>query len=251
MQVALDDVLAQVKSIERVIELRDDLVEFGRVAPKHLLNPTALTLRGSVRHIGQSGMQPILNGSVLLLVAALEQFVSDAMVALAVNLPQVIPTYQDLPNSIRSANERFTGEALRRGRARFAEYERRDFVVNLQNCQGGSTPYVLNGEAMAFNDRNMNAGTLRELISRFGIEDIWTVVGSTRSLQRWSGRGGAKVAASRAKNQLNEVIDNRNQIAHGVGSINLGAEVIRSYIQFERVLARSLVKGLEDYVVSL
>lgn len=250
MQVALDEFLVQVKLIESTIRLRDKLVAFGRVSSRNF-DPTTKGLHRSVRRIGLSGMQPSLDGSVLLIVAAFEQFVSDVMIAFAAELPDNVSAYGNLPNAIRSANERLTGEALRSGRSRFTQYDLQRFVTNLRDCQAGVVPYVLNGEAMALNDRNLNASRLRELISRLGIQDIWTVVASTRTLQRWSGPGGANVAGARAKNQLNELINNRNQIAHRVGSTTPGPEVIRSYIRFERALARSLVKGLKDHVASL
>lgn len=57
-------------------------------------------------------MQPSLDGSILLLVAAFEQFVTDLMIRFAAQLPDRIPTYADVPSVIRSANERLTGEAL-------------------------------------------------------------------------------------------------------------------------------------------
>lgn len=251
MRAALAEFLAHVRSIERTIELRDHLVEFGRVPPRQL-NPTAAALRQSVRQIGVSGMQPNLDGSVLLVAAAFEQFVSDLIIAFAGDMPVKFPAYEDLPRAIRSANERLTGEALSRRRfSRFTAYQLQRFVSNLDNCLAGTAPYVLNGEAIALNDRNLNSATLRDLIRRLGVDNIWTVVASTRNLQNWSGRGGARTANSRAQNQLNELIDNRNQIAHRVGSTTLGPQVIRSYIRFVRVLTRSLVKGLEDYVGSL
>lgn len=208
-------------------------------------------LHQSVRQIGLSGMQPSLDGSVLLIAAALEQFVSDLMIAFAASLPDRIPSYKNLPSSIRSANERLTGEALSRSRSRFSEYDLQRFVHNLRDCHAGATPYVLNGEAMALNDRNLSVGRLQELISRLGINDVWIVVASTQTLEGWSGAGGAKSAESRAKNQLRELIENRNQIAHRVGTTTPGPEAIRSYINFGRALAQSLVEGLEDYADSL
>ena len=250
MRAAFGEFLVQVKLIERTIELRGSLVEFGREPLPHS-NPAAVVLHKSVRKIGLSGMQPSLDGAVLLIVAAFEQYVADLIVAFAASLPGQVALYDDLPKAIKSANERFTGKALSRNRSRFAEYDMQRFVSNLRDCHTGVTPYTLNGEAIALNERNLTASTFRELFSRLGIYDIWTAVASTRTLQRWAGPGGAKPTGSRAKNQLNELIDNRNQIAHRVGSTVLGPETILAYIRFGRTLARSLVKVLEDYASSL
>ena len=216
-------------------------------APPGSLNQSAAILRRAVREGGVAGMQPILDGAVLLLVAAFEQFVSAVIVEFAGDLPRIVPVYGDLPQSVRSANERHTGEALSRMRSRFADYTLRRFVDNLRDCQAGKSPYVLNGEAMALNDRNLTQGVLQDLISRLGINDIWEPVSASRSLKRWSGKGGAKVAQSRSKNRLNELIRQRNNIAHGVAQPTLGSEVIRDHIRFQRVLSRALAKSIEDH----
>ena len=107
---------------------------------------------------------------------------SHVMIEFAAELPNKVSAYEELPNAIRSANERLTGEALSSRRSRFDQYYLQRFVTNLRDCQAGVVPYVLNGEAIALNDRNLTAGRLKELISRLGVQDIWTVVASTQSI---------------------------------------------------------------------
>ena len=250
MLAARSDFLTRIRAIEKTIDIREQLIEFGQVrqaAP----NPIALNLRRSVRNVGVAGMQPISDGAVLLLAAAFEQFVSDVIVEFANNLPNLVPVYQRLPNPVRSANERYTGEALSSSRSRFGAYNLRLFVDNLRDCQAGVTPYVLNGEAMALNSRNLTSGVFQDLMSRIGISDIWVDISATQSLKRWSGRGGAKVAQSRGKNKLNELIEQRNQIAHRVARTAPGPEVIRDHIRFQRVLSGSLEKAIDDFGASL
>ena len=250
MRVALNQFLAQLDSIERIVTLLGNLLEFGRL-PSGTSNPVGATLHNLVRQIGQSGMQPILDGCVLLLAAAFEQFISDLMVAFVEDLPVTIPSYEDLPHAIKSANESQTGEALGNSRARFDEYDLRKFVKNLAECHAGMTPYALNAATIALNDRNLNSGTLRNLIGRLGVDNIWAGISSTSTLQSWSGPGGSTVAESRAQNRLNEFIKDRNQIAHSVGGATLGPQAILSVIEFKRALATSIAETLENHSNSL
>ncbi len=250
MRLALNQFLARVESIERIVALLGNLVEFGRL-PSGTWDLVGANLHNSVRQIGQSGMQPVLDGCVLLLAAAFEQFVSDLMIAFTDDLPGIVPAYEDLPNAIRSHNEMQTGEALRNRGSRFTEYDLRRFVKNLWECHAGSRPYVLNGEAIALNDRNLSSGTLRDLISRLGMNDVWNAVASTATLQGWSGPGGPTIAGSRAQNQLNELIRNRNQVAHRVGGEALGPQAMLSFVRFKQALATSLVEALEDHSSNL
>ena len=250
MQQALGQFLIRVESIERTLDLRDQLIAFGQ-APSNNLPTAGTELHRLIREIGQAGMQASLDGAVLLLAAALEQLVSDVVIAYAANLPNIYSNYGDLPNAVRSANERLTGEALSVSSSRFAEYDLRLFVDNLSTCNSGEPPYTLNGEALALNNRNLTSGVLRDLISRVGAGNVWELMGPTEILQNWSGSASADAAQSRAQNQLKELIDTRNQIAHRVGSANPGPDVVRTFALFEKALARSLVEGLQKHVDSL
>ena len=247
---ALISFVGQLEAIGKTVDLRDELISFAQASPENLSIP-GKELHEAVRQIGVSGLQPSLDGSVLLLAAAFEQFVSDVMIAFVADLPDRVPKYDDLPLAIRSANERLTGEALTNGRRRFEDYELRRFVANLRDCQAGVVPYVLNGEALTFNNRNLNAGTLREVISRLGVGNVWDMVGPIEALKEWSGVGRTDVTQSRAHSQLNELINNRNQISHRVGSLTPGPDVVRSYLRFEQALAQSLAKGLTSHADTL
>ena len=119
MRLALNDFLRQVRAIERTLDLRDTLVAFGQ-EPASNLSPSAARLHQAILQIGLAGMQPSLDGSVLLVAAAFEQFVSDVMIEYAADLPRIVPVYEDLPKAVRSANEQLTGAALDANRSRFS-----------------------------------------------------------------------------------------------------------------------------------
>ena len=244
MRVALNAFLDRAQTIEGVVTIRDHLVAFGRVPPKNF-EPATLELHSFVRSVRESGLQPTMDGCVLLLSAAFEQFVTDAMIAYVADLPSRYPAYSLLPNAIRSANERLTGEALSNSDSGFEPYEKRRFVDNLRGCLAGDVPYVLNGDAIAFNRRNLTGRRLRELIGRLGIGNIWNVIAYTRALREWSPRDAVATAVSRAQSDLAEFIADRNQIAHRVGSAAPGPEVVRLYLRLSRALAKALVESLE------
>ena len=250
MQQALSEFIARVESIERTLDLSDRLIDFGQSVPDSLPSKAA-QLHLLVREMRQAGMQPSLDGAVLLLAAALEQLVSDVVIEYSAILSNVYPNYRDLPFAVRSSNERLTGEALSSSSSRFAEYDLQRFVNNLSACNSGDSNYILNGQALALNNRNLSSGVLRDLISRMGISNVWDLMGQTEVLKEWAGSASADAAQSRAQNQLKEVIDTRNQIAHRVGSAAPGTDVVRSFVLFEKTLAKSLVEGLQNHIDSL
>ena len=250
VNLALTGFLDRVESIERTLDLRDQLITFGQSSPESLPFEGA-ELHRLVGEIGQVGMQPSLDGAVLLLAAALEQLVSDVVIAYADNLPALYPSYRDLPNAVRSANERLTGQALSDGSSRFTDYDLRRFVDNLSSCNAEGSQYILNGEALALNNRNLTSGILQDVISRIGVGDVWVLMGLTDALKNWSASESADTARSRAQNLLKELMDTRNHIAHRVGSATPGPDVVRSFLLFGKALAQSLVEGLQNHIDSL
>ena len=252
MQEELSIFLARVESIQRNIGLYDQLITFGQLSAEDV--PIAgIELHRIIRDTGQSGMQSSLNGSVLLLSAALEQFINDVILAFAQDIPNLVPDYKDLPKKLRDANEQMTGEALSIGRyrRRFSDYQRQSFVENLSNCQNGTGGYMINGEVLALHHSNMGPETLGQLTGRLGIENVWRQIVSTDYLKEWAKRENVEPTQSHAQNQLKELIDTRNQIAHRVGVADPGPRVVRSFVDFERALARSLVAVLSNHADSL
>ena len=247
MRVALNMFLSHVDTIENVIHLRDNVVSFGR-EPLGAVGPSTAELHQLVRTIRESGLQPMLNGSVLLLAAATEQFVKDVMIAYLRQLPRIVPVYIDLPGSIRAANEQWTGEVLTSGHPELGPSDIARFVRNLKDCLSGTMPYTLNGEAIALNDRNLDARRLRVLMGRLGIDRIWGLIGNCVAVKQWSGQNLGNVAASRAQALHNEFIENRNHIAHRVGNVEPGPDLVLRYIDLWKALARSLVESLETFM---
>ena len=243
MRAALYRFLTHVASIENTIVLRDRLVDFRRES-LGAAGPATTELHRVVTTIREAGLQPVLNGSILLLAAATEQFVKDVMIAYLARLPRIVPVYRDLPGDIRMANEQQTGELLRQGHPEIRPSDVDRFLRNLSDCRTGVTPYALNSEAIALNDRNLDAGRLRLLMRRLGIDGIWGVIGNMKPMKEWSGQNRPTVAASRAKQLLDEFIRNRNHIAHRVGNVEPGPGVVLNYIRLWTALARSLVEGL-------
>ena len=248
MQQALSQLLARVESIERSIDLHGLLITFGQ-APTDSVPTIGSELHRVVRESGQTVLQPVLNGSVLLLAAALEQFVNDTIIEFSDNLPNIVPKYEDLSERIRTFNERMTGQAIgdSRFRNRFKVYELPRFVENLRNCQAGISPYFVNGEALALHNSNLNPQMLSELTSRLGLQGFWGSVCSTETLKDWSEQEIAQDIQNRAKSQLEELIYTRNQIAHRAGVENPGPDVVRSFVNFVKALAQSLVTVLIDH----
>lgn len=175
---------------------------------------------------------------------------SDLVIAFCGSLAMQVPKYVDLPQGIRSANERQTGQALTDRRGRFAEFKRREFVDNLSVCQNDQVPYTLNGEAMAITDRNLTSVELRTLLERLALRDTWQRLSRTGALKYWSGRGW-ETTLSLATNQLNQLMEERNRIAHSAGATAIGYGDILSYLRFMRALGRALVTVLSSHLATM
>ena len=252
MQQALSELLVRVESISQTIDLHDQLIAFGQAEPESV-PAVGSELHRVVSEIGQSVLQPVLNGAVLLVAAAFEQFVTDTIVEFSEQLPNIVSKYEQLPERIRSNNERMTGQAIgdNRYRNRFEVYELPRFVENLRNCQIGISPYFLNGQALALHNSNLNSQTLSQLTSRLGVEGIWALLGSSEVLKEWLELDDPRDIQNSAMRSLDELIDTRNKIAHRVGVANPASNIVRRLVSFVKALAQALVAILNEYADSL
>lgn len=244
MQTALETLFSRVKTIERNVKRNDLLIDFARSRPG-AQNETALRLRRVTRREGTAGLQPNLDGSVLLICATFEQFVSDVVVAFCGRLPLQVPIYINLPLVIRRAHEIRTGEALAGRRGRFTDFERAVFVSNLDGCHRGQVPYTINGEALASTDRNLTSNQLRDLLQRLTVQQVWDKLSRVSALRNWSGRGWVRTR-SLAIDELNRFMEERNQLAHTAGFAVVSSGDVLSYVKFIRALGKAVVTILTD-----
>lgn len=192
---------------------------------------------------------------VVLMYGAFEQFIEETIVEFVQDLNRTVPTYQQLPESIRSQHVDFSANLLAARRTR--KYENRvrevELLQNLLSCAQAGSEYRLNAMAFAHHAANFRIGLVSEMFAKV---DVPAVTNSIRCHPDF-----AEVAARRTGLEidhqpdsvvfraLDDLAERRNDVAHGeVASILKDIE-LGAILEYIRSFARALVIVLEQDIL--
>jgi hypothetical protein len=165
---------------------------------------------------------------IILLYASLEKFIENIVTRFAILESARIP-YKELPNKLTKKHILRTTEIITRGHVgegRYKSVTELDLVKNLADCMTGVEPYKLNGFAIAAHDTNLRSNEIDAMFAIIGIEGICTRVVQTDTMFPWYRNTEEFIASDSLKdtnkkmrdriiNNIQKIIDNRNQVAHG------------------------------------
>ncbi|WP_159104878.1 HEPN domain-containing protein [Plantactinospora sp. BB1] len=222
----LEEFLSDLKRIEDLLGLVKGFREFGSgsVPPQIMdgsviwaealaLKAVAPTLRTDL---------PLMSGSmVLYLCGRFEYFVRQSVEALSDEIASRATTYDDLPARLRNELRRGTLEvALNHNRYGFTVMEAdalvTDLALNIDGTHGGG-PIRISSQVLSITESNMNAQTLADLMRRVGMADLWKDIGKQAKLKLHLLKHVDNECTSEAMRLLNELMKDRNQIAHPTG----------------------------------
>jgi hypothetical protein len=188
---------------------------------------------------------------VTALYACYEKFCESLVIAVAQSISGLKP-YNELPEELLGKHLKKSAEILMRGRlgeGRYTGLSEMDFVKNLFNCLSGVEPYQLNAAAVVAHEANLRYEELLKIFKTAGVDGSGVLY--VTDMQQWYKKeqgleqdfdlpDGVPLAA--VKERLDQLVENRNQIAHrGCSPDNLlGASEMGEVILFVEALARSL-----------
>lgn len=254
MRSALSEFLQDVNEVKVYLDLLQGMKDFARATTPAVVEARAQDFATQARMAGTPVIQIGYDGALLTLSASFEEFVANLLSRYTDSLPAVIQRYNDLPAELREQNQRRTGEVLRRyPHDRVQSFNPEDLVRNLYGCYyQGTTPYTLNGLAVALTDHNVNGDELSDVFGRVGITKVWNRVGRKTQVQSWFGVTKVEDAQAQAKNKLDQLMIDRNHTAHR-GSVypSVGPGSLKGYVEYFEVIAPVLVTVCEDQLRTL
>lgn len=159
-----------------------------------------------------------------------------------------------LPKKMRENLPVFTAKVISEPRKYgHAENGVRTFVTTLaSNLTVNATVERINHECLSVTESNMRADVLADLFGRIGASNIWTQVSAQAALKAFFQEADSAKVETNAKRKLNDLMDLRNRIAHPSGEFDWpSVESLREYINFLRILSRSMAELATVYEVTL
>jgi len=161
---------------------------------------------------------------IIALYAVLEKFVDDLAWS-HTELESSRNKYSELCAKLQSKHLRQSAELLGRGRlgeGRYTGVSEADVVENLHACLSGRNPYRLNRHAVVHHDYNLRSQVVQDVFGSLGVENINGHACRIQTMIDWfcASEGNESSSVERVPDtvvelRLKDLVDRRNQIAHG------------------------------------
>jgi len=182
---------------------------------------------------------PILAGSLLLYLAGrFEYFVRQLVEAVADELAAKAAKYSDLPATLKSELRARTLDVATNPRRYGFDEGRADAVLEslVSNMAGAKAPVTVSSNVLSITEANMKDRILSDLMKRVGITEFWREVGKQARLKLHLAKLTDGDTTLEAQNQLNRLMDDRNQIAHPTAATTFpDADAVLGVAKFLRV----------------
>lgn len=249
---ARDEFHSDLGRIDDLLRLVKLFREFGTAAtPEGVLDgtinwPAATALTGAAPMVRTD--LPLLAGSLLLYACGrFEYFVREVVVAVADELAANAKSYTELPDRFRSELQKRTLEvSLNPRKYGYSDSEAESqLILHAQNLAGTTTvaSVEIASRVLSITESNMNQRMLADVFRRVSISDIWNDLGKQAALKSFLGKASDKECTAEATRRLDELMRERNNIAHPSGSSSFPApdQVLES-TSFLRTLSAVLVE---------
>lgn len=187
------------------------------------------------------------NTVIVTLYGLFEQLVEGLIGEYSTSLSRSAPSYTELPQKLQKAHSDMSVELL--PRLDHSKYRGRvqihQVIANMHSCLRGGSEYMLNLEALQQHSANFRADVLGQLFERLGIAQVLQRLPRYEPFSSYLNINLGDEAGGSAKTeiiyeQLDDLADRRNDVAHGVSSDLLSIDLLRSRIDYLTALVESL-----------
>jgi len=197
------------------------------------------------------------NTVIVTLYGLLEQLVEGLIGEYSTSLSRSAPSYADLPQKLQKAHSDLSVDLLPRldhGKYR-GRVQIHQVIANMHSCLSGGSEYILNLEALQQHSANFRADVLGQLFERLGIAQVLQKLPRYEPFSSYLNINLDDEAGSKAKTeiiyeQLDDLADRRNDVAHGVSSDILSIDLLRNRISYLTALVQSLACLVDEESIS-
>lgn len=189
--------------------------------------------------------------AVVELYGAIEHYIEGLIRDYLLRIQGLVARFTDLPPAIVKAHTRKSFEFLQSAEKVGLTFSESEVVANLHSCATASGTYKLNRDAFTMHTANFRTEQLRTAFSEIGIDAVPRRAYQTDVFQLFLGT----LEGSRSKNErrsgqelleLDELVDFRNEAAHGVPSNFLSLDLLEGYVAFARAFGYALLEIVEE-----
>lgn len=254
LDIVLSDFKSDVERVENLLTLTKLFRDFG--ASKALENEPAWKEALDLHKASEARRTdlPILAGSLLLyLTGRFEYCVRQIVEAMVDDIVSKTDNYQCLPHQIRKSIKQKTLEIAQNPKKYghdeiTSEAILESFVLNIKGTGQGLT---VKSEVLSITDANMRPAVLQDLLKTVGLTEFWRDMGRQANIKIALEKSIDQEAAIEAQSRLNEIMEERNQIAHPTNTTQFpDADKVLKVAEFLKVLSSNTVDLSKVYLSS-
>lgn len=195
--------------------------------------------------------------AILIIYGSFENYIENIIAQYVSKLNSVVGSFSSLPQPIQSNHTELSAKLLGYICAGYSKYEQidsADIVKHLHSCYTSPQNYKLNVAAFTQHTSNLRINTIRELFSGIGINGIDSLIIKNQSfidfmneidpeLPILSEEQRKEAYYDRCFHRLDDLIERRNDIAHGVDDADyniLSTDVLFEYAHYVVEIAKSI-----------
>jgi hypothetical protein len=192
---------------------------------------------------------PIVSASIQLYLAGrFEFFVRQTVELVASEIASKANGFSDLPEQLRSELKSRTLDIAQEPRRYGYDDIAADALLRslVAATRTTTAPLIISTEVLALTEANMKDRVLADVMKRVGVKEFWKDVGKQADMKLLLDTQTDGETTAAAQNRLNEIMDERNQVAHPTASTSFpdpdmvlgSAEFLRGLAQICKSLAR-------------
>jgi hypothetical protein len=156
--------------------------------------------------------------------------------------------YPDLDASLRAEHRRSLGQVLlSMDQERYRALQFESIIEDLAKAFSHSGSYRLLPEAMLAHEQNLRLTELSKLFNRCGITGVTEWVLKHRVLKKFFSEQERQ--SDKADAELKQIVNYRNDAAHGDVDTVLGAEILMEYTEFLSAMLQALAECVQWWVI--
>lgn len=187
--------------------------------------------------------------AVTRLYAIYERFVEDLISDWLRFLPEIVSSYSALGEKIQNTHREGVGRLLLDlNKNRFQHLSIDKVVQGLFSGITGAEKYDLLPEAFLLHEQNLRKEVIEKLFADAGIENVWKWVINHREIKYFVEE--IRGSQNTAEGELKQLIDYRNEAAHGAVDEILGTQELLDLGNFVEALCKALAELVTYQVIS-
>ena len=192
---------------------------------------------------------------IITLYGVLENFNESIIKAYINAISNIAKRYLDLPEKMRVSHLSLTADLvllMQRGQRKYDKITVEGLISNLNTCLNTENPIIINSDVFTQHTSNFRVDTINTFFSKVAVESLINKVKDEKQFVDYHVRYNGLIETDIANitddilfAELNDIVQRRNEIAHGVENGDLlEISIIKQYVYFVEVLISSIYSVL-------